>query len=123
MAPPQDTARFDGIPDARDPAPGDTSCVKGATRVENALPGGTPWEIRPWRWSLGLAVICLAPLLLATLGLDLVTVAGADGSLDAAHQMLGGSLGQTLLAWTAVCLALFVGLLCLVQHQLTHDDL
>ncbi len=122
MAAPQDTDRFDAAP-ARSCAPGETQWAKGAARIEDALPGGTRWEIRPWRWSIGLAVICLAPLLLASMGLDLTTTTAADGGADPAHLILGGSLGQALLAWTAVCLALLVGLLCLVQHQLTHDDL
>src|SRR5262245_13857261 len=102
--------------------PGEGRWVKCTARRESAPPGAY-WGIRPWRWSIALAALCLLPLLLASVGLDRVLLGTADDRGGAANVILDADLGQTLLAWTAVCLALFVGLLCLVQHQHTHDDL
>ncbi len=95
----------------------------GASHADADLPVDRVIEIRPWRWSIGLAVICLTPLLLVCGGVEHFAIAVGADEFRGAYQGLAGGLAQTLLAWTAACLALFVGLLCLVQRQPTHDDL
>ncbi|MEE9129199.1 MAG: EAL domain-containing protein [Phycisphaerales bacterium] len=91
-----------------------------------------PGALRPWRWAAGIAVLCVAPLILIALGIGFSTAAEplspqtvvglSPAQLgEAAHRALRGSFTHTLLEWTALCAAAFVGILALVQYRLTRE--
>ena len=85
-----------------------------------------------WRWAAIVALLCAAPLALIGLGVDFSTAgialspASTDGLSaaqlkEAAFAALRGSFSHTLLEWTALCAAGFVGLLAFVQFRLTRE--
>ncbi len=85
-----------------------------------------------WWWGAGVALLCALPLILLGLGADFssdgapLTPEGVVGLSEselthAAHHALCGSFTHTLLEWTAVCAAVFVGVLLFVQYRLTRE--
>ena len=100
------------------------------------LPGHSKalWEdeFRPAYWAWGIASLCVLPLVLLWLGVDLSSGGGAltpeaAGALssselnETAHKLLRGSFTHTILAWTAVCGAAFVMILALVHFRQTRE--
>jgi PAS domain S-box-containing protein len=99
------------------------SAVTGPRRTGDQLESTEP---HLWRWILVAVSVCALPLLLVAAGVDLSTASDsippAHGfSIEAAYQALRGSHTHTLLEWTAVCAAAFVGLLTFVQYRLTRE--
>ncbi len=85
-----------------------------------------------WAWAGVLIVFCAFPALLLLFGVSFDTTLVADpdtlavqtpnlSELDLAHQWLRGSFIHTILEWTAVCAAAFVGFLTLVQYRLSRE--
>ena len=81
---------------------------------------------------LWVGLLCLVPLLLLLLGVDLGTDTrplDADGlgrlspaaTSDALHQAVRGGYTHTLLEWTAFCAAVFVFFLTFMQYRLTRE--
>jgi signal transduction histidine kinase/DNA-binding response OmpR family regulator len=97
-----------------------------------ASPGAIQWR-GLWGWASALTLLCTLPLILMAAGVDFSSdappltsgaVAGLSSAQlgEAAHQALRGSFTHTLLEWTAVCAAAFVGMLALVQHRLNRTS-
>ena len=79
-----------------------------------------------WKWPLLVTIaVCLIPALLMTAGLDLSSHGGTPaGNLDwseTAHRHLRGSFTHTILEWSAVCAAAFVGILCLARYGIRPE--
>lgn len=79
-----------------------------------------------------ISILCVLPLLFMLIGLDFSTEYEAldpewvyelnkTELQEAAHSALRGSITHTLLEWTALCAAFFVGLLAFVQYRLTRE--
>ena len=83
-------------------------------------------------WTIGITLLCLLPLALLALGVDLSTHGDSltpeavsqmtERELhQSAYQLLGGSFTHTILEWTAVCCAAFVGVLAFVNYRLAGE--
>jgi hypothetical protein len=92
--------------------------------------GLVPWSSPQFMGAV--ALLCAAPLLLMGLGVDfssteaplsLSVPAGASSHTfkEAAYRALRGSFTHTILQWTAVCAAVFVGILGYVHYRLTRE--
>ena len=92
----------------------------------------TSEQFQPTRWALIAAGICALPLLLLLVGVDFssgrppLTAADTAGHTPAeigelAHHALHGSFTHTLLEWSALCMAFFVGAMAFLQFRLTRE--
>jgi len=83
-------------------------------------------------WTIAVVAVCLLPLILMGLGVDLSSgnppltpkAAGqySPGELkEAAFEALTGTFTHTILEWTAVCSALFVMILSFVYFRVTRE--
>ena len=91
---------------------------------------GQPPRLSLTNLAVALILLCLFPWLLLTLGVDFsssgvplspksaVTMTGFQQG-EAFNHALRGSFTHTLLEWSAVCAAAFVGLLCFARFRLT----
>ncbi len=80
------------------------------------------------KWKFGLILICALPLILMILGVDFSTAKSVSfqnvtesNFIESAHQALHGSFSHTILEWTAVCTAFFVGLLCFAYYNVNRN--
>jgi PAS domain S-box-containing protein len=85
-------------------------------------------RIHLWRWAAALSALCLAPAVLAILGVDFSTFRDpldpfalqADFARTI-HHALHGDFVHTILEWSSVSAAVFVGVLALVQFRISRD--
>ena len=78
------------------------------------------------KWTVLLLGACLLPGLLMAIGVSFASpvesLAEAETvDLYSAHRSLRGSFVHTILEWTSVCAAGFVGLMAMVQYRLTRE--
>jgi len=82
-----------------------------------------PTEARlPKAFLAAVVALCLLPLVLLLLGIDLGSPPlPADADADALHRALAGSLVHTMLEWSAFLAALFTVVLAWTHYRLEHD--
>lgn len=89
-------------------------------------------EFQMLPWAIGILLVCVAPFFLQILGADFSTLGtpllpevikglSAGELKEAAFKALRGSFTHSILEWTAVCAAVFVGILAFVQYRITNE--